>query len=127
MTGSPVCTLLPDVCYFTLSKSISLLLMAAQRPVSFCCISCLVVCKCRSKHTGIETTVIVFDTRYQAGQRFVTRGQPLFSLHHSFQKSQRGLPLQHALSKKLSVRQLLTNLWHVFVRFSFIFLSSCSS
>lgn len=44
--------------------------------------------------------VIVFDTRYEAGQRFVTGGRPLFSFHRSFQESQRGLPLQHALSKK---------------------------
>lgn len=66
------------MCYFMLSKSISLLLMPAQQPVSFCCISCLVACKCGSKHTGIEKKVIVFDTCYEAGQLFATGGQPVF-------------------------------------------------
>lgn len=110
------CARFPDVCCFVLSKSISLLPMPVQQPVSFCCISCLLVCKCGSKHTGIERKLIVFDTCSEAGQLFATGGQLVFfffCLNTFLNKTQRGLPSQHTFSRKLSVRQLRTNLWSV--------------
>lgn len=105
----------PDVFYFLLSKSISLLLMPAPQPVSFCCISCLLVCKCGSKHTGIERKLIVFDTCSEAGQLFATGGKLVFffSSNTSPNKAQRGLPSPCTFSRKLSVRHLRTNLWSV--------------
>lgn len=91
--------------------------MSAQQPVSFCCISCLVTCKCGSKHIGIEQKVIVFDKCYEAGQLFATGGQPVFFFlcNALKRKKLRGLPLQRTFSRKWSVRQLLTNLWSVCV------------
>lgn len=65
--------------------------MAAQQPVSFSCIFCLVLAKCRSKHKGEKKIIIAFDTRCEAEQLFVTGGQLLSSL-----------PFQPLLSKKLS-------------------------
>lgn len=107
-----LCARFPDVCCFMLSKSISILLMSAPQPVSYCCISCLVVCKCGSKHTGIERKLIVFDTCSEAGQLALQQEDsfPFFPSNTFLNKTQRGLPSQCTFSRKLSVSQPRTNL-----------------
>lgn len=66
VTSPPLCADFPDACCCILSKSISLLVVEAPQPVSFCCIFRLVVVKCGSKHKAERKIIIAFDAHCEA-------------------------------------------------------------